>query len=371
MVNLVITKLVIIKILIIFLTVILLLAVGASFVNGPAGLLANLTGTDMHIWLYIVFLYYIIATLLPIDKIIGKVYPFMGATLLFMAFGVGTVILAKGLSGEIQMTELTFETFRNYHNNASEYMIFPTLFIVISCGAISGFHATQSPLMARCIKSERQGRRIFYGAMAAEGVIALIWAAIGMAFFHGPDALVATMAEHGNDAAWAVKTITDSTLGSVGGFIALLGVVACAITSGDTAFRSARLIIADMLHYDQKPILKRLVVSIPLFAIGIAIAFMEFDVIWRYFAWSNQALSVITLWMITSWLMRRGSRWSIIALIPAICMTYVCSSFFFVSGQFVGLGATTSAYVYGGAATAVIAGLMMYLIRKNIKNKVA
>ena len=190
-----------------------------------------------------------------------------------------------------------------------------------------------------------------------------------MAFFGGVEALNNYMQANGSNAGVAVSLICDTTLGRVGSILAIMGVVIAPITSGDTAFRSARLIVADMLHYDQKPILKRLVVSAPLFAMGVGIAFMEFDVVWRYFAWSNQALSVITLWMITSWLMRRGSRWSIIALVPAVCMTYVCSSFFFVSGQFVGLGAVTEAYVYGGAVTAIIAGLMIRLIRKNIKDE--
>ena len=190
-----------------------------------------------------------------------------------------------------------------------------------------------------------------------------------MAFFGGVEELNDYMQANGSNAGVAVSLICDTTLGKIGSILAIMGVVIAPITSGDTAFRSARLIVADMLHYDQKPIYKRLIISAPLFALGVAIAFMDFDVIWRYFAWSNQALSVITLWMITSWLMRRGSRWSIIALVPAICMTYVCSSFFFVSGQFVGMGAAPVAYIYGGATTAVIAGLMIRLIKKNIRNE--
>lgn len=190
-----------------------------------------------------------------------------------------------------------------------------------------------------------------------------------MAFFGGVEALNDYMQANGSNAGLAVSLICDTTLGRVGSILAIMGVVIAPITSGDTAFRSARLILADILRFDQKPIYKRLIISTPLFALGVAIAFMDFDVIWRYFAWSNQALSVITLWMITSWLMHRGSRWSIIALVPAICMTYVCSSFFFVSGQFMGMGATPEAYIYGGATTAVIAGLMMYLIRKQIGNE--
>jgi carbon starvation protein CstA len=216
--------------------------------------------------------------------------------------------------------------------------------------------------------NEQQSRPIFFGAMISESIIALIWAAIAMAFFGGVEALNDFMQANNSNAGVAVSLICDTTLGRVGSILAIMGVVIAPITSGDTAFRSARLIIADMLHYDQKPILKRLVVSIPLFIIGVAIAFMEFDVIWRYFAWSNQALSVITLWMITAWLMLKESKWSFISLIPAICMTYVCSSFFFVSGQFVGMGATPMAYAYGGALTAIIAGLMIINIRRRIKN---
>ena len=203
--------------------------------------------------------------------------------------------------------------------------------------------------------------------MISESIIALVWAAIAMAFFGGVEGLNSFMQQNGGNAGVAVSVISDTTLGVVGGVLALLGVVVAPITSGDTAFRSARLIIADMLHYDQKPIVKRLVVSLPLFAIGIGIAFIDFDVIWRYFAWSNQALSVVTLWMITAWLMRRGSKVSFLALLPAVLMTYVCSSFVFVSSQFVGLGATAEAYIYGAALTAVISGLLMTKIRKDVK----
>lgn len=343
----------------------LMVLVGGVFIVTPSQILADKTDIPYLTWVAIIIVYYFVATILPIDKIIGKIYPIFGAALIAMAVMLFGVIIF----GDYSIPELT--SFTNMHFNATNLPIIPTLFISIACGAISGFHATQSPLMARCMTNERQSRPIFFGAMVSESIIALIWAAMAMAFFGGVEALNDYMQANGSNAGVAVSLICDTTLGRVGSILAIMGVVIAPITSGDTAFRSARLIVADMLHYDQKPILKRLVVSAPLFAMGVGIAFMEFDVIWRYFAWSNQALSVITLWMITSWLMRRGSRCSIIALIPAICMTYVCSSFFFVSGQFVGMGATPLAYIYGGAATAVIAGLMMYLIRKNIKNKVA
>ena len=341
----------------------LMVLVGGVFIVTPSQILADKTDIPYMAWVATIIIYYVVATVLPIDKIIGKIYPLFGAALIAMAVMLFGVVVF----GDYQIPELT--SFANMHYNAANLPIIPTLFISIACGAISGFHATQSPLMARCMTNEKQSRPIFFGAMVSESIIALIWAAVAMAFFGGVEALNDYMHTNGSNAGVAVSLICDTTLGRVGSILAILGVVIAPITSGDTAFRSARLIVADMLHYDQKPIYKRLIVSAPLFAMGIGIAFMKFDVIWRYFAWSNQTLSVITLWMITSWLMRRGSRWSIIALVPAVCMTYVCSSFFFVSGQFVGLGAVTEAYVYGGAATAVIAGLMIRLIKKNIENE--
>ena len=341
----------------------LMVLVGGVFIVTPSQILADKTALPYMVWVAIIIAYYFVATVLPIDKIIGKIYPVFGAALIAMAVMLFGVLIF----GDYQIPELT--SFTNMHFNAEKLPIIPTLFISIACGAISGFHATQSPLMARCMTNEKQSRPIFFGAMISESIIALIWAAMAMAFFGGVEALNDYMQANGNNAGVAVSLICDTTLGRIGSILAIMGVVIAPITSGDTAFRSARLILADMLHYDQKPIYKRLIVSLPLFAMGVGIAFMEFDVIWRYFAWSNQALSVITLWMITSWLMRRGSRWSIIALVPAICMTYVCSSFLFVSGQFVGMGATPLAYIYGGAVTAVIAGLMMYIIRNKIGNE--
>ena len=339
----------------------LMVLVGGVFIVTPSQILTNMTDIPYLAWVAVIIVYYFVATVLPIDKIIGKIYPLFGAALIAMAVMLFGVVMF----GDYKIPELT--SFDNMHFNAAKLPIIPTLFISIACGAISGFHATQSPLMARCMTNERQSRPIFFGAMISESIIALIWAAVAMAFFGGVEALNDYMQANGSNAGVAVSLICDTTLGRVGSILAIMGVVIAPITSGDTAFRSARLILADLLRFDQKPIYKRLIISTPLFALGVAIAFMDFDVIWRYFAWSNQALSVITLWMITSWLMHRGSRWSIIALVPAICMTYVCSSFFFVSGQFVGMGATPEAYIYGGATTAVIAGLMMYLIRKNIR----
>lgn len=343
---------------------ILMVLVGGVFIVTPSKILSSMTDIPYLWWVGIVIAYYFIATIMPVDKIIGKIYPIFGAALIFMALGMLYVIVF----GDYHLPELT--SVENMHYNADNLPIIPTLFISIACGAISGFHATQSPLMARCMTNEKQSRPIFFGAMISESIIALIWAAIAMTFFGGVEELNSWMHSNGNDAGLAVSTISVTTLGIFGSILALLGVVAAPITSGDTAFRSARLIVADMLNYDQRPILNRLLVSVPLFAIGIGIAFIDFDVIWRYFAWSNQTLSVITLWMITSWLMRRKSKFSILALIPAIFMTYICSSFVFVSNQFIGMGACDLAYIYGGGATAIIAGLMMVLIRRGIRNGV-
>lgn len=342
---------------------ILMVLVGGVFIVTPSKVLTSMTDIPYLWWVGIIIAYYFIATIMPVDKIIGKIYPLFGAALIFMAVAMFGVVVF----GNYEFPELT--SIGNMHYNSEALPIIPTLFISIACGAISGFHATQSPLMARCMTNEKQSRPIFFGAMISESIIALIWAAVAMAFFGGVEGLNSWMQSNGNDAGLAVSTISVTTLGTFGSILALLGVVAAPITSGDTAFRSARLIVADMLKYDQRPIVNRLIVSVPLFAIGIGIAFIDFDVIWRYFAWSNQALAVVTLWMITSWLMRRGSKLSFIALLPAIFMTYICSSFVFVSNQFVGMGACNLAYVYGGAATAVIAGLMMVLIKRGMRNE--
>ena len=342
---------------------ILMVLVGGVFIVTPSEILASMTNIPYLAWVAIIIVYYFVATVMPVDKIIGKIYPLFGAALIIMALAM----LGVALFGGYDMPELT--SLENMHYKADKLPIVPTLFISIACGAISGFHATQSPLMARCMTSETQARPIFFGAMIAESIIALIWAAVAMAFFGGVEGLNGWMAENGDKAGLAVSTISVATLGVAGSILALLGVVAAPITSGDTAFRSARLIVADMLNFDQRPIWKRLVVSAPLFAVGIGIAFIDFDVIWRYFAWSNQALSVLTLWMITAWLMRRRSRFVVLALIPALIMTYICSTFVFVSDQFVGMGSVDAAYIYGGAVTAIVAGLMIIKIRRINRNE--
>ena len=346
-------------------SIILLILVGVVFLRSPASILGEMIPSVSYWWwIGIIIVYYFVATLLPIDKIIGKLYPLFGAALIFMAIGLAGVILF----GEYTVPELSLSTLRNYQPNAEALPIVPTLFITIACGAISGFHATQSPLMARCIKSEGDCRSVFYGAMITESIIALIWAAIAMAFFHGPDKLAIALAEHGNSAAWVVNTISTSTLGVVGGILAVLGVVAAPITSGDTAFRSARLIVADSLHIEQRSIPKRLLISIPIFAIGIVLNFIDFDVVWRYFSWTNQALATVVLWTIVVYHRREGYNiW--VALLPAIFMTYICSSFVFISDQFFGMDNRTLAYILGGVATIVLTAIMWVKIKNSKPSK--
>lgn len=343
-------------------SIILLILVGVVFLRSPASILGEMIpAVSYWWWIGIIIVYYFVATLLPIDKIIGKFYPLFGAALIFMAIGLAGVILF----GDYSVPELSLSTLRNYQPNAEALPIVPTLFITIACGAISGFHATQSPLMARCIKSEGDCRSVFYGAMITESIIALIWAAIAMAFFHGPDKLAVALAEHGNSAAWVVNTISTSTLGIVGGILAVLGVVAAPITSGDTAFRSARLIVADSLHIEQRSIPKRLMICIPIFAIGLVLNFIDFDVVWRYFSWTNQALATVVLWTIVVYHRREGyNMW--VALLPAIFMTYICSSFVFISVQFFGMENRTAAYILGGVATVALT-IAMWVKIKNTK----
>ncbi|MCH5330544.1 MAG: carbon starvation protein A [Alistipes sp.] len=340
-------------------SMVLLILVGVVFMRSPAGLLGEIVPQlSYNAWLGIIIAYYFVATLLPVDKLIGRIYPLFGAALIFMALG----LLGALLFGDFRIPELSLT---NAQPDPQKMPLMPTLFITIACGAISGFHATQSPLMARCVRNEGECRSVFYGAMIAESIIALIWAAIAMAFFGGAEHLASSLAEHGNNAAWAVNTISRTTLGVAGGILALLGVVAAPITSGDTAFRSARLIIADMLGLEQRSRLKRLAVSVPLFAVAVAISLIDFDVLWRYFAWTNQALAAVVLWSISVWLARENRNlW--VALPVAIFMTYVCASFVFVSEQFLGLGVTAWAYVGGAAVTAVITAAMYFkFLRRN------
>ncbi|MEG0773970.1 carbon starvation protein A [Clostridium sp.] len=305
-------------------SVILLILVGTVFMTGPAGLLASLTpeSLDKTFWLYVIFIYYVLATILPIDKLIGKIYPIFGLCLLIMAVGVGGGILI----GDYNIPELTLQ---NLH--PSNLPIWPLMFVTIACGAISGFHATQSPMMARCLENEKQGRASFFGAMIAEGIVALIWAAAAMTFFNGTDGLAKALTEQGGQAG-IVHLISTSLLGKVGGVLAILGVIACPVTSGDTAFRSARLTIADFLNFKQGPIKNRLILSAPLFIVAYCLTLIDFNIIWRYFAWSNQTLAMIVLWTGAMYMVHiNKSHWFV--TIPATFMTAVSFTYILVAPE--------------------------------------
>lgn len=312
-------------------TVVLMILVGTVFIVGPAKILDDLTtgSLGMTLWITIIFVYYLLATLLPIDKLIGRIYPLFGAALLFMAFG----LLIPLLIGGYDIPELTASSFLlNQHVNPASFPVFPMVFVTIACGAISGFHATQSPLMARCMTSERQGKPVFYGAMIVEGIVALIWAAIAMSFYGGVKELNGEMTTHQGNAAFIVNQISNNVLGIVGGALALLGVVAAPLTSGDTAFRSARLIIADFLNLNQSPLKNRLLISLPLFTIGYILTRVDFAIVWRYFAWSNQTLATVVLWTITAYLYEQRKPY-LIAGIPAVFMTGVVTSYFLIAPE--------------------------------------
>lgn len=336
-----------------FFSVILLVLVGVVFVKGPASLLENLTSVNTMTWVGIIIVYYLLATVLPVDKIIGKIYPIFGATLLIMGFGIIIGLFAKGY----QIPELQLA---NLHPTSKS--IFPFLFITIACGAISGFHATQSPIMARCINNESEGRKVFYGAMIMEGIIALIWAAAAMAFFGSTGALKAA-----GGAAVVVNTISNSLLGQVGGVLALIGVVACPITSGDTAFRSARLTIADALKFRQDKFRNRFLIAIPLFAIGIGLCFIDFGIIWRYFAWSNQTLATVALWAAASYLVRHGKN-HYVASIPATFMTAVITSYILIADE--GLKLSSSIGLSVGVLAALLAISLFLSKSKKLAGKI-
>ena len=335
------------------LSLILLILLTTTFLSGPATLLQGLcplSTIHFHLstipisWVLIIFGYYALATILPVDKLIGRFYPIFGAMLLFMGIGIMVVMLGWHSA---EMPEV-FDGLQNRQTNGLP--LFPMMFVSIACGAISGFHGTQSPIMARCVTNERQGRWIFYGAMVAEGILALIWAAAAGTFFadpekglYGIDGLQAFAAQHPgeNIAALVIDKVSRSWLGIVGGILAIIGVIAAPITSGDTALRSARLIVADYLGMDQKPSRKRLLIALPLFFCVFGMIFVDFNVVWRYFAWTNQTLAVFTLWTGTVWLYRHEAKIHdnpyrfgyLIALIPALFMTMVCSSYILIAPE--------------------------------------
>ena len=362
------------KIVMLAFSIILLALVGTVFVYSPALILGDMAGDGstnaIMLWVGIIFLYYVIATLLPIDKLIGKIYPVFAVALLFMAVALMVCLFVKwphlpeiwdGLGGWQDKVGL------------KDQPIFPCLFITSACGAISGFHATQSPMMARCMGNEKQGRPIFYGAMITEGLVALIWAAVASWFFFDGGA-----AEVGSDitasAPAVVTKVSQGWLGLVGGILAVMGVVAAPITSGDTAFRSARLIIADFVHLPQKKLASRLALAVPLFALSALLLWYNisdangFNVIWRYFGWSNQTLAAIMLWTATTYLVKeKGGQWFLVTFIPAVFMTAVCITFILVDKIGFGLPQEYTPWIAGASALFAFPGFYLWNYRKNRK----
>ncbi len=338
-------------------SVVLLLLTGTVFVNSPAALLARLTPDFMNVtfWIVVILIYYVLATLLPIDKIIGKLYPVFGAVLILMAVGIFAGILIGGYT----VPEITL---RDLHPDGLP--IWPFMFITVACGAISGFHATQSPMVAKCIKSEKQGRRVFYGAMLSESIIALIWAAGGVAFYGATGGLNNALTELGQSG--AVYDISTGMLGPVGGILAIVGVIACPITSGDTAFRSARLILAEITKLDQKKIVNRLIITLPLLGVGAVLTQLDFNVLWRYFSWANQTLAMISLWVATSYLLRNGRHKlsSLMTALPAAFMTAVSTTYILMAQEGFRLDAAIGYPVGIAAAAALFAFYLVFLIRQ-------
>lgn len=308
-------------------SLVLMILVGAVFVYNPADLLAMLTPDtfDKVFWIVLIFAYYMAASMLPVDKLIGKIYPLFGVALLFMAVGLLVMLFVNGRN----LPEF-WEGFYNHSADPEKTPIFPMMFVSIACGAISGFHATQSPMMARCIGSEKHARMVFYGAMVTEGIVALIWAAAVVAFTGSYDQLQATM--KGSTPAVLVNDLSRTWLGTFGGILAILGVIAAPITTGDTALRSARLIASDFMGIPQKAISKRLMVAIPIFVLCFITMLLPYEVLWRYFAWCNQLLAVFTLWAITVYLASHKKLYYI-TLIPACFMTSVTMTYIFYAPE--------------------------------------
>ena len=362
------------KIVMLAFSIILLALVGTVFVYSPALILGDMAGDGstnaIMLWVGIIFLYYVIATLLPIDKLIGKIYPVFAVALLFMAVALMVCLFVKWP----QLPEI-WDGLGGWQDKVGlkDQPIFPCLFITIACGAISGFHATQSPMMARCMGNEKQGRPIFYGAMITEGLVALIWAAVASWFFFDGGA-----AEVGSDitasAPAVVTKVSQGWLGLVGGILAVMGVVAAPITSGDTAFRSARLIIADFVHLPQKKLASRLALAVPLFALSALLLWYNisdangFNVIWRYFGWSNQTLATIMLWTATTYLVKeKGGQWFLVTFIPAVFMTAVCITFILVDKIGFGLPQEYTPWIAGASALFAFPGFYLWNYRKNRK----
>lgn len=337
-------------------SIVLLILCGTVFVNSPAALIARLTPGFLNekLWIVVILLYYVLATLLPIDKLIGRLYPVFGVILIVMAVSVlGGIIFGGYTIPEITLQDL----------HPKGLPIWPFMFVTVACGAISGFHATQSPMISKCITSERHGRGVFYGAMISEAVIALVWAAAGVAFYGATDILnsaISTLGQSGT-----VYEIANKTLGAAGGALAVVGVVVCPITSGDTAFRSARLILAEITHLDQKKIRNRLIITLPLLGIGAVLTQLDFNVLWRYFSWSNQTLAMIALWVATAYLLKQGKRLtvSLLTALPATFMSAVSVTYILMADEGFGLSSGI-AYPVGAAFAAVLFIVYILLTRK-------
>ena len=337
-------------------SVVLLILTGTVFVNSPAALIARLTPAALNekFWIAVILVYYVLATLLPIDKLIGKLYPVFGVILIVMALSV----LGGIAFGGYTIPEITLA---NLHPD--NLPVWPFMFITVACGAISGFHATQSPMISKCITSEKQGRGIFYGAMIAESVIALIWAAAGVAFYGATDMLNNAISSLGQSG--TVYEISHTMLGTFGGALAVIGVVVCPITSGDTAFRSARLILAEITHLDQQKIRNRLIITLPLLAVGAVLTQLDFNVLWRYFSWSNQTLAMISLWVATAYLMKEGkARYgSLLTALPGAFMSAVSLTYILMAKEGLSLGAAV-AYPAGAVFAAAMFALYMCALRR-------
>lgn len=336
-------------------SVVLLILVGTVFVTSPAALLAELTPEFLNtqFWTVVILAYYILATLMPIDKIIGRMYPIFGITLIVMAVGIIGGVFFGGYG-------IPNVTLRNLH--PKNLPIWPYMFVTVACGAISGFHATQSPLVSKCITSEKQGKSIFYGAMITEGVIALIWAAAGSAFYGNSEALYNALEAFGQSG--VVYNISKGLLGKAGGVLAIIGVVACPVTSGDTAFRGARIILAEWTGLKQDKIINRLILTIPLLGIGALLTQMDFNVLWRYFSWSNQTLAMIALWCASAYLIRNGKKYSfLISGIPAAFMTAVSVTYILMAREGFGVSAALAYPVGAAAAIAAFVFCCFYKIK--------
>jgi carbon starvation protein CstA len=337
-----------------YFSVILLLLVGVVFVLGPAALLGKLFSMPVMAWVVIIFIYYFAATMLPIDKLIGRIYPFFGFLLLFMSVSLTVTLFMSDHAVLPQGLDLA-------NSHPKNLPIWPLMFITIACGAISGFHATQTPMVARCLKNESKGRIVFYGAMITEGIIGLIWVTLGLSFYENSAALQAAIAA--GTPSGVVYEVCNSLLGGgIGTILAVLGVVVLPITSGDTAFRAARLIIAEYFKLPQGPVAKRLLIAIPLFAVGILVSQGDFNVIWRYFGWANQTLAAMALWASAVYLAREGKlHW--VCTVPAVFMTAV--TFAYICAEKIGfnLSFMMSNVIGIGAGAIALAAFLVFISR--------